>query len=485
MKSFFIQSFQKTLTKYVSMLNKSNLSSYDLKILSEYSFLLLDIINSFEFKAYEKALIKRLFIKFNNILYTGERIFYYSSFYYLPKKFEKSDAEEISKATFKVNLDINIMRLQILNDEVTGSSEDEYFFSRGKSGLLRAMQKLVQKDIDETELFIPAFYTLLNYHQAIMEYLESDNKTYFSEAEKIIEEANEIINKFFKKQSIKDRLESDYQLGLFLENEVKRYKIWKNEEYDYNRINIEDFKEYNNVSKKNWAFLSFSNIDSKNFKAQFKNDFSRMYEFNFDKLRPIEQIILLRNCVKWLFLEQDTYITDISIPVFEKFNEKHWFELANYFNGYKEISNVIINEDDRIKVENWDDNELRSKIGNTIINIDRSIIDKESVKPHGVFEISDMELPIRVKESFDTYYLCMPFKSGREIKGKVKEDITYQVFRPFTYFGEKAIVVFVSVKEATEPFYNAIKRAKTNLNWEAHTLIGDNLIKLLKYNNQI
>lgn len=485
MKKFLIQSLQQTFDKYVPMLSEGNLSLYEVKVLSEYCFLLLDIINNFEFESYEKALLERLFIKFNNILYTGERIFYYSSFYYLPRNFAGVDVGEISKATFKVNVDINIMRLQIISGRVTGSSEDGYFFSRGQNGLLTAMRDLVKKDVDDTEVFIPAFYTLLNYHQAIMEYLESDDKLYFNEAEKIIEETNKVINEFSKKQSIKGKLVSDYQMRFFLENEVKRYKSWKNGNYDFNRIDVKGFREFKNVSKKIWAFLSFSNIDSNNFKAQFKDDFSKTHVFQFSKLKPIDQIIFLRNIVKWLYLEQDTFITGINIPVFEKFNDKHWFEMSNYFNGYEKIGNVIISDDDREKVEKWDDNELRSKVGNTIINIDRAIIDKESVKPHGVFEISDMELPIRIKESFSTYYLCMPFKSGREIKGKVKEDLTYQVFRPFTYFGEKAIVVFVSVKEATEPFYNAIKRAKTNLNWEVHTLIGEKLIKLLKYNKQI
>jgi len=281
MKNFFIQSLQQSFTKYVPMLSESNLSLNDVKVLSEYSFLLLGIINSFEFESYEKALLERLFNKFNNILYTGERIFYYSSFYYLPSKFASVDKEEISKATFKVNIDINIMRLQIISGGVTGSSEDDYFFSRGQNGLLRAMQNLVKKDVDDTEVFIPAFYTLLNYHQAIMEYLESGNKIYFNEAEMIIEETNKVINQFSKKQSIKDKLVSDYQIRFFLENEVKRYKSWKNENYDYNRIDVEGFSEFKNVSKKNWAFLSFSNIDSNNFKALFKNDFSLLYEFRF------------------------------------------------------------------------------------------------------------------------------------------------------------------------------------------------------------
>ncbi|AJO20838.1 hypothetical protein SB48_HM08orf00063 [Heyndrickxia coagulans] len=347
------------------------------------------------------------------------------------------------------------------------------------------MKNLVTYGKDENEIFIPAFYTLLNYHQAIMEYLESDNKTYEMEAEKIIEEINSIINLFFKKSSIKNRIEIDYQLKLFLENEVKRYKIWKKENYDYKRINIKGFKVYKNISKKNWAFLSLYNINSEEFCNQFEIDFRNMYENQLDKLKDIEQIILLRNCVNFFFWIKDNKIDKLNIPVFEKFNSNNWFKLSDYFNGYEQINSILVTDEDRKKIESWDDNELRKKVGKTIINIDPNIIAKECSKPHGVYEIADMELPIKNKDNYNTYYLCMPFKSGKEIKGKVKEDLTYQVFRPYTYFGERAIVVFISVKEATEPFYNSIKRAKANLNWEVHTIIGDTLIKLLKYNSLI
>ncbi|MGS5021011.1 hypothetical protein [Paenibacillus sp. JJ1683] len=96
-----------------------------------------------------------------------------------------------------------------------------------------------------------------------------------------------------------------------------------------------------------------------------------------------------------------------------------------------------------------------------------------------------MELPIKKVGTNKVNYLCMPFKSGQEIKKKVTEDVTYQVYRPFANFGNKAVVVFVSPCEGTEPFYNAIKRATANLNWTIHTLMGDNLMKLLKYNSVI
>lgn len=59
------------------------------------------------------------------------------------------------------------------------------------------------------------------------------------------------------------------------------------------------------------------------------------------------------------------------------------------------------------------------------------------------------------------------------------------MIRPFTYFGHKAIVIFVSAKEVTEPFYNYIKRAKANLNFDIYVIAGKELVKLLKYNKQI
>lgn len=95
-----------------------------------------------------------------------------------------------------------------------------------------------------------------------------------------------------------------------------------------------------------------------------------------------------------------------------------------------------------------------------------------------------MELPIRTQNG-ETYYMCIPVKSGVEINSKVKEEITYQVIRPFTYFGSKAIVVFISAKPATEAFYNYIKRAKANLNFDIYVIAGVELAKVLKYNNQL
>lgn len=98
---------------------------------------------------------------------------------------------------------------------------------------------------------------------------------------------------------------------------------------------------------------------------------------------------------------------------------------------------------------------------------------------------SDIDLLIVTDDFTDTYYICIPVKSGVEITKKVTEDIAYQVIRPFTYFGNKAIVIFISAKEATEPFYNYVKRAKANLNFDIYVIAGKELVKLLKFNNQI
>ena len=82
------------------------------------------------------------------------------------------------------------------------------------------------------------------------------------------------------------------------------------------------------------------------------------------------------------------------------------------------------------------------KIANIIINVDRHTVNRECEKPHTGMEIADMELPIRTQNG-ETYYMCIPVKSGVEINSKVKEEITYQVIRPFTYFGIKASVLLI------------------------------------------
>jgi len=483
MKSFIIQSLQNELKIYVKLVNRK-LTNMETKEINEFAFLLLDITELGVLNGQEKALISRLVRMIASKLYVSEKIFYFHSFYKMPQLFFKTDSEKVGKATFNANVDINIMRLQIRCDMVYGSSEDEYFFSRGESGLLRAVTNLLNHN-DDISILVPSFYTLLNYFQSVMEYLNSGSKLYAAQAIDLSEKCERIITKFLEKKCILEKLDTDFQLRLFLIDILKRYQNYHQKKLDYFRQEYSDFWADKNIVKKIWGYHSISNIDVDKHKVNFISDFNALFSDKYDNLKNIERIILLRNCIKYQAFIGELDLTAINVPLFEEYEKNDWFNLSDYFNGYNDLSRIEINEGHRVKVNSLSDNELRNLIAKSIINVDSEIVERERKKPHGVSEISDMELPVTKKRVGNTCYMCLPFKSGREVKDKINESVTYQVFRPFTNFGDKAIVVFVSPREGTEPFYNAIKRAKANLNWSIHTLMGDTLVKLLKFNNLI
>ena len=229
-----------------------------------------------------------------------------------------------------------------------------------------------------------------------------------------------------------------------------------------------------------WALLSIYEIDTELFKLKMKDEINADY---YEKYYEESRIIALRNYLHWLILNEDVKFGLLKLPSNMKSVDNSWFKLDDYFNGYDCSFTTVIDETDKAKVADLNDEQLRKKLAKIIKNIDSNVVERESRKPHGPMEIADMELPIRREKVFSTYYLCIPVKSGREIPNKVSEQIAYQVIRPFTNFGNSAIVVFVSVKEATEGFYNYIKRAQVNLGLDIYIIDGDALVKLLKFNN--
>jgi hypothetical protein len=118
-----------------------------------------------------------------------------------------------------------------------------------------------------------------------------------------------------------------------------------------------------------------------------------------------------------------------------------------------------------------------------LINIPTNEIEREMKKPHGVFEISDMELKIKVNG--DMGYLCMPFKTGQEIKsGSVSVDVFYQLLRPFFHFSNCA-VVFITAKSCSQNLLNEIKRANEKYSFAIEVIENEQLAKLLKLNGQL
>ncbi|OMF43534.1 hypothetical protein [Paenibacillus peoriae] len=455
-----------------------------IKELCELAFLLEDIQENFTLSAENQVLLTRFLKKIANQVYILDKIFYFHSLYKLPQEFYKATSDSVGRATYNVNIDINIMRLQMREGMVHGSSEDEYFFTRGDSGLVRGMNNLLDHN-NEMDILVPAFYTVLNYLQAMVEYLKTEPKLYRDRATDLAVKCLNIVKRFVEKEGMAVQLDSNPQLNLFLISTIKYCEDYSKKEINFIRKEVNNLEDIKSIVKKIWGYFSLINVDFEYFKDKFPDDFWNVLIDKYSDFKFIEKVIVLRNCSAILKHENNVELTNLRIPVVEEYEINEWFTMDNYFKDYGKHNATELTEEDKQKILNYNDEELREAVAQIIINIDKSIVEREKVKPHGVYEISDMELPIKKVGTNKVNYLCMPFKSGQEIKKKVTEDVTYQVYRPFANFGNKAVVVFVSPCEGTEPFYNAIKRATANLNWTIHTLMGDNLMKLLKYNSVI
>ncbi len=480
----FIEVCLKEELYYYNNLLKSKPSYPQIKELCEFVFLLKEIQQNTVLKAENYVLISRFIKNIASNAYVFDKIFYFTSLYKLPQEFYDGDSSRVGYATYNANIDISIMRVQMREGMVQGSSEDDYFFERGKSGLVRAMNNLLNH-CDKLDSLIPAFYSVLNYLQAMIEYLEMEPKLYIDEANDLANNCLEIVKRFVEVKDVATSLKCNFQLNLFLISVIYRCENYYKEKFDFVNKEIGDFYKLKSNTKKIWSYFSLISIDFQEFKDKFPNDFKEEFSREYKVFNHIEKTILLRNCVALLKSEGKIDLTDLNIPVCEEFKINEWFTMKSYFKGYGLHTSIKLEEEDREKVLSFNDYELRNAVAQIIINIDKSVIDREKSKPHGVYEISDMELPIRKEVWGSTNYLCMPFKSGREIKNKVTEEISYQLYRPFANFGNSAVVVFISPCEGTEPFYNAIKRATANLHWTIHTIMGDSLIKLLKYNSVI
>jgi len=162
-------------------------------------------------------------------------------------------------------------------------------------------------------------------------------------------------------------------------------------------------------------------------------------------------------------------------------HENILLDLNQVFRGYNKISEATVSEEDITLLRDMDDAQLRQHISKIIIDVDPVILQREAQKPHGSFEISDMEIPLRIEGR--ELYLCIPVKSGREIKTKtVPEGCASQILRPFLNF-DSCVVVFISAKKCSQNLWNYIKRTRDKLNWNIQVIEGEELAKLFKINS--
>jgi hypothetical protein len=69
-------------------------------------------------------------------------------------------------------------------------------------------------------------------------------------------------------------------------------------------------------------------------------------------------------------------------------------QLNQVLRGYNQISEIDISDKDVEALNTFDDADLRERLAKLISKTDPALLQREAKKPHGSFEIADMEIPI-------------------------------------------------------------------------------------------
>jgi hypothetical protein len=389
------------------------------------------------------------------------------------------DLEEKEEILRRTNVEsasmLSRVRCYQLGLDGIGGSTDDYFIDRMPQ-LLDGISFVIDKNI--FEVFLPTLYNLLNLHQTIFHYFESGHPKYHPAIDSLLTRVNFLTDKLCQKKEIVDLMKGNFSLSLFHQQYLffnaklsgTKYTPSLNLDIDISNISIQQKLRVLN----NWALLD-------------KNLFLKYFEsvlLEFEKmpnLKTLDAALFIRAAATYLSETSQAPI-DLTLNIhFDKIDVTKILPI--YFKGIGNIGAVSVTPAEMALLNSYDDNTLRKKVASCIDNVPANEIEREMKKPHGVFEISDMELKIKVNGN--NGYLCMPFKTGQEIKSdSVSVDVFYQLLRPFFHFSNCA-VVFITAKRCSQNLLNEIKRANEKYSFAIEVIENEQLAKLLKINGQL
>lgn len=478
-KKVIISAIQDQVNEIWKLIKIESLRYSEMDLLGKLGIALIEYGEFFEINAFDKTVINFIINKIEDKLYYDNNIFYYISFYKLPSVVYDGNIDELQSLFFKINADITSMRIRIYASKIfsfaMSSSEDEYFFKRVNSGLLRGLKNLF--NYLDKEVYSPAIYSLLNCHQALYEYLQINDTHNKNIALSTYKECFELLVELYKDDNIKNIIDSNIQLYYFYKHQMFIH-TGRNEDIYLN------FKFNSGIGiKELWALLSLYYLDINKFNDLVSKIIDELLE-NYQMEKIQNKILIMRIITRFLFINNMNKIDgDLALRV-EEDESKLKYDLSKFFRNIEAIEDIEVTNEDIELLLNYDDNKLREKISKILINLDKNTIRRQFNKPHGPFEISDFEIPFWIDG--DCYYLCMPFKSGKEISGPtVNEKIAYQIFKPFSYFGNRCIVVFITAKRCSQYLENYIQRMRSMYKWNIHIIQEYQLAALLKLNNQL
>lgn len=468
--------------RYISVIMKKGRPSiYERSILGE-AYLCLEPLQCLsELPAHEQVILNRACKKIHGCLWRGDSIFYFSSFYYLKPNTIRKNELEIQKDFQKVNLDIMAMFLnikEIANKEGDlGSSEDNCFFERIPM-CNSAFLYILRTGLDT--LYIPALYCLCNLLQTLFLYYNTIRGKYRIQAASSIDLLMKTLQHYGDIAAIQKRIEKNPQLSYFIMEQQNHYLKFNP------TFKLIDLHPTLSVCQKPRTVLrSLTNLTDVSLYPMFQERFESIYDlysYEMSGLSILEKVLFLRNIVSYLTIVGQTRIS-ISLNISEQMPK---FDLNGFLNQTFQLDQIDLSSvmpEQLEKVMNMKDFELRNKFANTIQGMRKDELHRESSKPHGGFEISDMELRINYQNS--AVFLCMPFKTGVEIRDKtVPISVAYQIVRPFTEF-KHCVVVFVTAKPCSENLMNEIKKLRDRFNWPIAVIEAQSLAALLMLHKQL
>lgn len=382
------------------------------------------------------------------------------------------------KSYLAANVSIATMYSSLLGAKLKNvsidSSTDHYFLER----MPRLLDYLYPSKNSTPNS--PALYTLFNLGQTLSLYVSLDYED--KKAKELLKKVFIIQQEHIKQQVIKDFIESKPQLDLF-------YK------YQWNLANTAL------RSKKDSKFVSLDKLPSLKLEYQLRilstlanlneTNFIELFEENFDSLNkqindyctPLCKILFLRCIAEYYTIQKIPEELELDLKPFKESSLLPEGYLNKIFSRFDEAMESTLEANDLNILLGYNDAQLRDRIANIVLIASKNDLLRERKKPHGVFEVSDMEIQIKIFE--ETYFLCMPFKTALEIKtSTVPEIIGYQIFRPFIHY-DNVILIFITAKRCSQNLINNVKKMHNKLKWNIAVIENEELARLLKLNNQL
>lgn len=484
-KQLFIEQTEITQNELLNKVNdclaKGTQSNFESRFINE-ALVAIDKVLECDFLLpHDRVLLEKSYRYGNDSVH--ERLNYFSNYYYAYVNISKGDINSQQSAFIQINADTSTMLTTILgyNRHICGigGSTDNYFVER-LPRVVWALQFVLKRHL--TEIYLPSMYVLINLVQALTEYLFCKDNQYKDKAKELLIDIDNLIKQFRLKKEVTELLNSNVQLSLFLTTQSIRIEnvLGRTE-----KTEIPDIKEIPQLKSENKLRIltSLFYLDKEKFLNLFEQELSEITGDIYRSKPTISNFLFLQCLAFYCFLKPQFDNIELNLNPISKTKINLQENLRLIFNSYDDSNKETITEDELNLLLGFNDEILREKVANTIIGVDKNTLDREKKKPHGVFEISDMELRVRLHQ--ENYFLCMPFKSGIEIKTPtVPEGISYQIFRPFIHF-DKTIVIFVTAKRCSQSLMNYIKRMEDKLGWGIAVIENEELAKLLKINGQL